>query len=194
MRIRLSVVVLLVFACAGSAAATWSISKDTPFDGAEMLLSGVSVAGAGDSIGLLIVKFGKPTQTTDRPDTPYQHGQRDYEWDLGTIRLRVTTVKELGFTFFPDEIVETVEIWGPKALGQIGTTGRGLQLGATVSDVGRIYGSRFGHEPRPSRIKTLAIAEPITITWSTSALEIYLGTNGRVNHIKLTRLDPWRDF
>jgi hypothetical protein len=192
MRVRLAATLLLMFACVGASASDDIPRKNLALDNAETVLCGVDVSG--DSIDWLTAKFGKPNHATDRPDTPSERGRRDYEWDLGTIRLRVRTVRGLGVTFFSDDTVETVEVWGPKALGEIGATGRGLQLGATIVDVGRIYGSQFGHEPKPSRIKTFAIAEPITITWDTAALEIYLDTNGKVNHIKLTKLDPWAYF
>ncbi len=108
-----------------------------------------AVSVSRDSIDALTAKFGKPTRATVRPDIPHGHADVITSGTSKTVRLRVTTVGGLGVTFFTDDTVETVEVWGPKLSEQIGTTGRGLQLGTTVTDVGRLYGSRFGHEATP---------------------------------------------
>ena len=142
----------------------------------EHVLAGVNVYD--DTIGEVIKRLGKPDHftATTNADYPPGSGERSYEWDRDGVRLRVGTQFRTDAT--TKKIVESapmiVDVWG-EGPGNLGITGRGLRLGADLTAIKKIYGSRFQKDPHA-----------VTLQWKDeTTLVIDLKKDGRIVHMQL---------
>jgi hypothetical protein len=136
--------VLIVF-LSGFLAARAQI-LDPPRLHSETVLSGVDVLSTNGkrAIETLVKTLGQPThQEVDAQD----RSLRRYYWEGDGPSLRITeeTVTDKPTDLIPPRIT-SVEVWGTHPSGNIGVTGAGLALGATLSDARQIYPFGFKYE------------------------------------------------
>ncbi len=145
----------------------------------ETLLSGVDVRTG--TIGDLIQELGKPRHFTVSHNNELTHVvfvDGTYEWQTKNWRLRIRVRDELN-----SARITQVDVWGRRSDAHIGKTGRGLELGDTISDARRIYGLRsyFGTTlPEVDRqiwAPSPGVCNPI--------LGIDFNEHGNVNHMSL---------
>jgi len=144
----------------------------------EHVLAGVNVYD--DNIESVIKLLGKPDKmaSTTNADYPPGSGEHSYEWNRDGVRLRV------GTEFRTDEtskkIIESapmiVDVWSAQAQRRsLGSTGKGLSLGANLTAIRRIYGARFQKDPRS-----------VTVQWKDeTTLVIDLNQEGHIVHMQL---------
>lgn len=126
---------------------------DLPYPHPETVLSGIDVSRTNGQRALeaLVKALGQPIrQQIDPQDKHVRH----YYWEGDGPWLRITEETLMGkpTDLFPPRIT-SVEVWGTYPSGNIGVTGAGLALGATLSDARRIYPFGFKYEAaslRPS--------------------------------------------
>jgi hypothetical protein len=119
---------------------------DLPHPHSETVLSGIDVSrtnGQG-AIEILVRALGQPTrQEIDAQDKRVHH----YYWEGDGPWLRVT---EMSATDKPTDLlpprITSVDVWGAHPSGNVGVTGAGLALGATLNDARRIYPFGFKYE------------------------------------------------
>src|SRR5205814_9777268 len=105
----------------------------------ETVLSGIDIIST--TMTRVIEKLGQPTKSS--LSVGEGGPTRTYEWDAETWWIRTVTLKEDDFgNSFVNGIL-SIDIWGVRPDGEIGTSGDGLELGSTVADARRIYGCRF---------------------------------------------------
>jgi hypothetical protein len=140
----------------------------------DTTLAGIDVYTG--TVEKVIAKLGEPTKVIDVPDTGIVAGGRNYEWTKKGLRLVCGTWNDKG----EDSVVYSVDVWGTSTGGEIGSTGRGLKLGATLSDIHRIYGQRM----QLSRLDHGNVQ--VTIQWNDdTTLYLFLNKNGHIDHIHL---------
>ena len=142
----------------------------------EHVLATVNVYA--DTIGTVIKRLGKSDHfsTTTNADYPPGSGERSYEWDRNGVRLRVST--EFRTDRDSKRVIESapmiVDVWG-KEPGGLGTTGRGLPLGADLPMIRKIYGPRFQKD-----------SHAIVLQWKDeTTLVVDLNKDGRIGHMQL---------
>jgi hypothetical protein len=150
----------------------------------ETVLSGVGVYPCSGKIEDVIQKLGKPLHTTvsrsnNRTHTVFVDGT--YEWQTKNWRLRIRAQDELNAAY-----ITQVDVWGTHADAEVGTTGRGLELGDAISDARRTYGLRsyFGttitgnnNDGWAASVGPLDYAPTLTIDFD---------KDGKINHMRLT--------
>ncbi len=108
---------------------------------AERTLSGVTVGST--TVAQVIAALGPPENVEEKsgPDFPKGSGSRAYTWTRGHVIMQVAA------DFYRDSAgrriesaVQSVQVWGHEANGQIGMTGRGIALGSQISSAQRVYG------------------------------------------------------
>jgi hypothetical protein len=97
----------------------------------------VSRTNGQGAIEILVKALGQPTRLeVNAQDKRVRH----YYWEGDGPWLRIT---EMAVTDKPTDllrpVVTSVEVWGARPSGNIGVTGTGLALGATLNDARRIY-------------------------------------------------------
>ena len=133
----------------------------------ETVLSGIDVCST--PMWKVYDRLGVP-QRTEHPRI-----QPEYIWERGRVRLIASEY------YYLDGLVPNwVEVSGKAPVGDIGKTGRGLALGATLSDVRRIYGGNFP-------VDVYRGVRQVVIEWekSSEVLYITLDKKDRVVGIKL---------
>lgn len=141
---------------------------------ADTLLAGIDVYKS--TVREAIIKLGKPTKVIDYPETGPVAGERDYEWEEGQLKLTCGTWYDKG----DESVIYSVEVWGKNADGRMGSTGRGLALGSTISEIHRIYGRRM----LVNRLENGIVQ--VTIQWrDDTTLYLFLSKSGHLNHIHL---------
>lgn len=142
----------------------------------EHVLAGVNVYD--DTIGAVIKRLGKPDHfsATTNADYPPGSGERSYEWDRDGVKLRVGT--EFRTDAATKKVIESapmlVDVWGERP-GNLGSTGRGLPLGANLASIQEVYGSRFQKD-----------MHGVTLQWKDeTTLVIDLNKDGRIVHMQL---------
>jgi hypothetical protein len=143
----------------------------------EHVLSGINVYT--DNIVAVIKRLGKPENYTDVPlaDGPAGSGERTYNWIRDGVRLRVGTQYHTGRS--PIGVIESppmiVDVWGPRTVQMIGSTGTGLSLGDKIAKIKRLYGSHF-HEDTGA----------VTLEWKDeTTLIVDFDSGGAVKHMQL---------
>ena len=140
----------------------------------DTTLSGIDVYRS--TVKEVIAKLGQPTKVIDVPDTGLVAGGRNSEWKKGGLKLICSTWNDKGEA----SVAYSVEVWGTEARSKIGDTGRGLGLGATLSDIHRIYGQRM----QVSRLEHGKVQ--ITVQWNDdTTLYLFLNDRGHIDHIHL---------
>ena len=148
--------------------------RETAKGKSDTVLSGVDVYVS--TIAAVEKWMGKPARIEDLPERDNIAGGRNYEWRRPGVRLVLGTWDDQG----PHSIAYSVEVWGAKPDGIIGTTGKGLRLGSKLASVRRIYGSRV------RRLKRDDGTLQVTIQWrDETRLDLYFDWQGRVNHMHL---------
>jgi len=146
------------------------------FVASETVLSGIDISQS--TVKQVIATLGEPTEILPsgliKSIYTYERIAKShtYEWYGKTCRLRVFTTD--GST------ITSVEVWGSRSEFDAGTTGKGLRLSATTDDVHRLYSS-------VSQLPVWSSANCGTAT----LLRVDFGTDGRVNHMKLTSRVGW---
>lgn len=121
-----------------------------PIGAPEEMLSGVYVNSTGhhsirNADSVLIEPLSEVLQTLGRPDDIVSKNrcEKTYIWSSGGVRLEVgmkcifqmvqghSVMRSLG--------AYSVEVWGERAQGSIGRTGRGLALGDSMAKMKRLY-------------------------------------------------------
>ncbi len=150
----------------------------------ETVVSGIDVYK--DSLKQVLEKLGKSSRTEISQPLSVL-GRKvvigTYEWAGQAAWLKLTTLQADAV----EPIITSVEVWGSRPDGEVGTTGRGLKLGDSVTDARRLYGLRlyFGvtvSENSPCRrIRSL---DPGPM--SSFSPMLFLGFDGeqRVHHMK----------
>jgi hypothetical protein len=140
---------------------------------ADTVLSAVNVYHS--TMQQVIRKLGQPTSSRTIPDAKDIAGGKQYEWKTKEVRLVAVTWDEE-----KNSVPYSVEVWGAKPTGKLGITGRGLNLGATLNDVRRVYGIRFN----TSRHDDGTIQ--LIVQWQDeTTLYLYFDETGHVNHMHL---------
>jgi hypothetical protein len=106
----------------------------------ESVLYGVNIYT--DTIGEVIQRLGEPTRAYALDVENLR--TRAYEWETETWRMRVVTATSQWRT-----AIYSVDVWGDRMYGQIGTSGQGLRLGDGLRDAYRIYGCSFSEWVHP---------------------------------------------
>jgi hypothetical protein len=140
---------------------------------AEESLAGIRVRNV--PIEDVIEKFGPPESKRDVPDA----GQcvHEYNWSKDGVRARVRTgcVRDDADAA---EGVSSIDVWGSKATGEIGKTGKGLKLGDAFSTVQRVYG--LSPQLAPNGLIH------VEVRWTDdTVMVIDCGRNRTVSHIQL---------
>jgi len=140
----------------------------------ETTLAGIDVYKSG--VKAVIAALGQPTKVIDVPDSGPIAGGRDYEWEKGGLKLVCGTWNNKG----QGSVCYSVEVWGISSSNKIGSTGRGLKLGATLADIHRIYGQRM-------LVAKLDDGDlQVTVQWpDDTTLYLFVNKNGRIDHIHL---------
>jgi hypothetical protein len=169
------VVIMLLFSLFSTVLAADDLPKHLRAKGnADTTLSGIDVYKS--TVKEVIAKIGQPTRAIDVPDTGTVAGGRNYEWEKGGLKLICGTWNDKG----EDSVAYSVEVWGTDAGSKLGVTGRGLGLGATLSDIHRIYGQRM-------QLSSLEHGDfQVTIQWNDdTTLYLFLNNNRHIYHIHL---------
>jgi hypothetical protein len=188
-----AVAVLAFLFIAASQAAAGYPDKDKLATGTpETKLSGITVGiqplgtqlPNGTPISEIIKLYGPTTSQEDAVVPDGAGGTRFYKWEWPGLRMSVATY----FYYVGGEqrtMVEShpayIDVWGDAPKGELGVTGRGLQLGATLEQQKALYGDRY----------TLLYAEKgttsVQLDWEDGTeLMIDYGSTGHSNHIRLT--------
>jgi hypothetical protein len=109
----------------------------------EKQLAGINLAS--DKIADIIKRHGKPSKIEKQP-SPDDLDMCDYYWIKAKAKLHVLVVRSAGL-----EYISLIEIEGSVNKKGIGRTGRGLKIGDRLSDLRRIYGSRYKIRDIPDR-------------------------------------------
>jgi hypothetical protein len=157
----------------------------------ETKLSGITVGirpqgtqlPNGTPISEIIKLYGQPTSKEDAVVPDGMGGTRFYKWEWPGLRMSVATY----FYYFGGEqrtMIEShpayIDVWGDAPRGQLGVTGRGLQLGVTLEQQKTIYGDRY------SLPYTEKGTTSVEMDWEDGTeLTIDYGPNGHSNHIRL---------
>jgi len=141
---------------------------------ADTILSGVDVYHS--TIRQAIKKLGPPTSAEVIPEKNDIAGGKRYEWKTEKTNLLLVTWNDKG----EDSVPYSAEVWGAAPAGKIGITGRGLKLGAMLTDVRRIYGPRFSKSKRDDG------TWQIIVQWQDqTTLYLYFDKTGHVGHMHL---------
>ena len=168
------------------------ISKPVPSSKPVTELSGINVLR--NSVADVIKQLGKPSQVTSDPLSDNLKTILRYEWEGRDWSLRVTSAGSY--------LIVSVDVWGRRSDGEIGRTGEGLTLGATIVDARRIYGSRFCSEryfmgswltcPGGTRyqVDSPFNPPPRAFVAGSTVLEIDYDHDGTITHMKLKNPPP----
>ena len=191
-----SIAGMLIVLLYGSLSARAQIS-DLPHLHSETVLSGIDVSNTNGPRALetLVKTLGQPTrQEIDAQDKRVRH----YYWEGDGPRLTVTEMTATDKPTGSLPRITSVEVWGTHPSGDIGVTGAGLALGATLSDTRRIY--PFGFKYAATGLGPTARMFGDYTTGSVSgggeyapSLEIHF-KKGVVVYIKLTNPCPFVCF
>jgi len=133
----------------------------------ETVLSAIDLYDS--KVEQVIANLGAPSRVAETAAS-----ERSYEWDRKTCRLKILALDNGSIT--------RIDVWGTTPDSGIGTTGRGLKLGATIDDARRLY-IRFPADSDP----TLKGYSYWDCAPSRPVLGIDFGKGGRIDHMKLTR-------
>jgi hypothetical protein len=127
-----------------------------------------------------VEKLYGPPDHVDKTPTPPGYAETEYVWEqAGRNRLAVRTRSEGSG---PERLVE-IDVWGEKATGGLGRTGRGLALGGTRRRVEQVYGRRY-EVLRPADQGRLAL----WFAWDEDfSLNLDFDEHQRINHIQVVR-------
>lgn len=140
----------------------------------DAILAGIDVYKS--DVKAVIAELGQPTKVIDVPDKGPVAGGQDYEWEKAGLKLVCGTWNDKG----EDSVCYSVEVWGMDSSNKIGATGRGLRLGATLTDIHRIYGQRM----LVSKLDDGDVQ--VTVQWSDdTTLYVFVNKQGRIDHIHL---------
>jgi hypothetical protein len=143
----------------------------------ETVLSGIDVRI--NTVQQVIEKLGEPSHVTVKPRTERDPAFRIYEWETETCWIRLIALNESSM----EPPIRSVDVWGTHPHAEIGTTGRGLNLGDLISNAGRIYGLRL-------YLGAIFINDHAFRTayqdYRAPSLTIDFDKDGRVNHMRLT--------
>jgi hypothetical protein len=140
----------------------------------ETVLSGIDMRHG--TIDQAIAKLGKPSRVI----LP----KRSYEWDKKTCWMRIIALD--------DGRIEKIDVRGTSPDSEIGATGRGLKLGASIADARHIYSplhSRGNVPENADRIPVGPVALPPDHCRSAPTLEIDFDQQGDVDHMQLATSD-----
>jgi hypothetical protein len=175
---------------AGPAAAGYpgqDLATGTPENKLSGITVGIRPEGTqlpnGTPISEIIQLYGPPTSKEDAVVPDGAGGTRFYKWEWPGLRMSVATY--FYYTGGAQTMVEShpayIDVWGDAPRGELGVTGRGLQLGATLAQQKAIYGDHY----------SLPYAEKgttsVQMDWEDGTeLTIDYGPNGHSNHIRLS--------
>jgi hypothetical protein len=158
----------------------------------ETKLSGITVGirpegtqlPNGTPISEIIRLYGPPTSKEDAVVPDGAGGTRFYKWEWPGLRMSVATY----FYYSGGEqqtMIEShpayIDVWGDAPRGELGVTGRGLELGATLEQQKALYGDRYSI-PYTEKDGT----KHVSVEWEDGTfLTIDYGPNGHSNHIRL---------
>lgn len=152
----------------------------------EQTLSGIAVGihAAGMSLDQFIDLFGPPTSKEDSVVPDGAGGTRFYKWDWPGMRMSVATQ-----FFYRDDThksisqsgVDYVDVWSDSPRGELGTTGRGFEIGSTLERQEALYGDHYSI-PYTEKDGT----QHVSVKWEDGTeLTIDYGPSGHSNHIRL---------
>jgi hypothetical protein len=150
----------------------------------ETVVSGVDVYN--DSLKQVLEKLGKPSRT--EISQPLSELGRTvvigtYEWEGRAAWLKLTTLQADAV----EPIITSVEVWGSRPDGEVGTTGRGFKLGDSVADARRLYGLRlyFGVTvSENSTCRPIRDLDPGPMSSFSPMLSLEFDREQRVHHMK----------
>lgn len=140
----------------------------------ETMLSGIDVYK--DKSERAVEKLGPPSHVTVVASTSVSPGWRVFEWEFRTCSVRL--VAEDGGP--RNSAIESIDVLGFCPNPSVGMTGRGLKLGATISDARRVY-SPFGATLSENDTRAM----PFLYDFA-PLLQIDFDKAGKVHHMKLT--------
>ena len=145
----------------------------------ETKLSGIDVSNG--TIDGAIRRFGKPRHTI------VSHGfgldqaasiDGIYEWESANWRLKVVVRGD-----FDRRGIEQIDVWGTHADAAVGSTGRGLKLGDTVTQARCIYRLPMCFASSVPDSHPFTEANPDA--YYQPVLEVDFDKGGKVNHMRL---------
>ena len=162
-----SLLALAVFACPASGQQVNVVHVEFARGKPDTMLSGIDVCNT--PMWKVFEKLGHP----DRTDHP--RNQPAFTWERPGVKLVVSE-----YTFLDGLVPNFVQVSGRVPVGEIGRTGRGLALGATLNDIRRIYGGQFP-------VDVYRGVRRVSVLWenSSDALYITLDKNDRVVGMEL---------
>src|SRR5579863_3879113 len=120
-------------------------------------LSGLNLYRA--KIDDAITRFGTPTNPTRFLKIGKSLGGNDYEWKRHGVLMQLHTCDD-------GEALCSIEVRGPRADDNFGTTGHGLKLGSTMADVRRLYFPRLSPVPDNDESQ-------VTLVWGQTTMHLY---------------------
>ena len=136
----------------------------------DTVLSGINVCST--PMWKVFRMLGNPARTERITNQPV------FVWERGEVKLKVSE-----YTFLRGLVPNFVEVSGKAPVGDIGKTGRGLALGATLNDIRRVYGRRF-----PVDVDESHRVSWVSVLWKgqgTAGLDFRLNSKGQVDYIQL---------
>lgn len=136
-----------------------------------------------DKVSDVIKLYGKPSKVENEaePSDPNRVDVFDYYWNKLSIKLRLVVYR--GSQIKGGEQIALIEVEGSRATGIIGTTGSGLRLGGSLTDLRRIYGNRFGER----KITKLGIHD-VMLEWRSEEYSLIaeFDRRGRIKKLSLS--------
>ncbi len=131
----------------------------------------------------VITKLGKPSAINmlrTITEGTLTFVERSYEWQRKECLLRIVAAEAYG-----RNTIESIDVWGTGPDGEIGTTGRGLKLGDSVSEARRIYGLRLYFGVTLSEKSSSPFLSPNGCPLAPEPiLRVDFDKTGRINHMK----------
>lgn len=153
----------------------------------ETTLAGISLKTAKWSD--VIRRYGHPTREERAPNNPTWTG---YVWELPHAKLEVGVDRGGSSTRIEDIYVEGT------ANGRVGSTGRGLRLGAGLEALKRIYGNRFElhtlrNDPSEKRMEFSGVTvadQRATLQWRSEEFTLTVGFDAQGKVIAMWLILP----
>ncbi len=155
----------------------------------DTVLSGIDVYR--ETIADVIAKIGKPNAVkTLRTVTEgtFTFTERGYEWEQEDCVLRIVTTESMDGN---SSGIDSVYVRGTRPCGEIGTTGRGLKLGDTMSNARRVYGLRPYFGATVPQERHLTWISPGCSTDDRTRLQVDLDEAGKINGMRIDRSETF---